>query len=82
MSNDRSVIGRVAANTRWAKEPDRRAATQSARDALERKFEDQVDPNRELDPIERARRVKNAKSAHYGRLARSSAASRASKRSA
>lgn len=78
----RRSAAKVAANERWAHEPDRRAATQAARDGMQRKFEDQVDPERVLDPIERARRVENAKSAHFTRLARKSADARAARKSA
>lgn len=79
MTTNRSSAAKVASNTRWAHEGDRVAATQPAREALERKFEDQVDPDRVLDPVERAKRVANAKSAHYTRLARQSAANRAAR---
>lgn len=81
-ANDRSSIARVASNTRWAHEGDRVAATQPARAGMERKFEDQVDPDRVLDPLERAKRVKNAKSAYFTALARKSAKDRASRKSA
>lgn len=79
MSSDRSQIAKVASNTRWAHEGDRVAATQPARAGLERKFEDEVDPDRVLDPAERAKRVANAKSAFYTSIARKSAKSRAAR---
>lgn len=72
----RSRAARIASNTRWAHEPDRVAATQAARDAQQRAFEDQVDPGRVMDPAERARRVASLKSAHYTRLAAKSAEAR------
>lgn len=72
----RRAAAKVASNTRWAHEPDRRAATQAARDAQLRKFEDAVDPERLLAPEERARRVESAKRAHFTRLARMSAEAR------
>lgn len=72
----RRAAAKVASNTRWAHEPDRRAATQAARDAQQRRFEDEVDPERRLEPEERARRVTNAKSAYYTRLAAKSAEAR------
>lgn len=65
----RSRAARIASNTRWAHEPDRVAATQAMRDAQQRKFEDEVDPERVLPPAELARRVASLKSAHYTRLA-------------
>lgn len=73
---------RIGAHTRWAHEDDRVAATQPMRDAMQRKFEDEVDPGRVLDPAERERRVANAKSAYFTRLARKSAEARASRKSA
>ena len=78
----RSQIARIAANERWAKTEDRSAATQAARDAMARKFEDQVDPERRLAPEERARRADSARRAHYQRMALKSAQSRRAKRSA
>lgn len=77
---DRHLIARIAANERWSKEPDRSAATQAARDGMARKFEDQVDPDRTLAPEERAKRVENARSAYYQRLALKSAQARRAKR--
>lgn len=77
--SDRTQIARIAANERWAKEPDRSAATQAARDGMARKFEDQVDPGRDLAPEERARRVDSARRAHYQRLALKSAQARRAK---
>lgn len=82
MSASRKQIAQIAANSRWALEPDRAAATQPARDAMFRKFEDQVDPDRVLAPDERAKRVENARSAYYQRIALKSAASRRAKAAA
>lgn len=76
----RASAAKIAAHTRWAMEPDRRAATQAMRDGLQRKFEDAVDPDRQLDPQERAVRVESYKHAYYLRIAQKSAASRAAKR--
>jgi uncharacterized membrane protein len=76
----RRAAAKVASNTRWAHEPDRRAATQAARDGLQRRFEDHVDPERVLDPVERARRAESAKRAHFTRLAQKSAAARAARK--
>lgn len=74
--SDRSQIARIAANERWAKTEDRSAATQAARDAMTRKFEDQVDPERRLPADERAKRAESARRAHYQRLALKSAQAR------
>jgi hypothetical protein len=77
---DRSQIAKIAANTRWAHEEDRSAATQPARDGMYRKFEDEVDPERKLPPEERAKRVENARRAYYQQLARKSAQARRAKK--
>lgn len=80
MTDDqRSQIARIAANERWAMEQDRSAATQPARDAMYRKFEDQVDPERKLAPEERGKRVQNARTAYYSRIAMKSAEARRAK---
>jgi hypothetical protein len=71
-----SLRSSIAANTRWALEPDRSAATAPGRTAFMRRFEDQVDPDRRLDPEERARRVANAKKAYFAALALKSAKAR------
>ena len=73
---DRFMIAAVAANTRWATEPDRTAATSPARAAFDRRFEDQVDPERTLPAPERARRVECARKAYFMSLALKSAQSR------
>jgi hypothetical protein len=80
--NDRSSIARLAAHSRWAKEEDRSAATQAARDGLQRRFEDQVDPDRTLPADERAKRTDSARRAHFQRLALKSAQARRAKRTA
>lgn len=82
MTADRSSIARLAAHSRWAKEEDRAAATQPARDGLQRRFEDQVDPDRTLPADERAKRADSARRAHFQRLALKSAQARRAKRTA
>jgi hypothetical protein len=47
---ERTLQARLAAASRWAHEPDRVAATKAARDGRWRRYEDQVDPERVLDP--------------------------------
>lgn len=78
----RSQIGKLGAHTKWAQTENRTAATQPARDALMRKFEDQVDPDRALPADERAKRAASARKAHFQRLALKSAQVRRAKRSA
>jgi hypothetical protein len=74
--SDRSQIAKIAAHARWAKEPDRGAATQAARDGMLRKFEREVDPDGILPPDELAARVDSARKAHYRRIALKSAQAR------
>jgi hypothetical protein len=66
----------IAANTRWAKEPDRRGATSAARAAFDKRFEDEVDAECVLPPELRAKKVKAARQAYFMRLALKSAQSR------
>lgn len=75
--SQRSMVARIAANSRWATEPDRRAATRPGTDGLLARFEREVDPNGELTPDERRRRALSARKAHMQRLALRSAQKRA-----
>lgn len=72
-ARDRRLRAQIAANTRWAFEPDRTAATAPARRALDEKFLAQVDPDGLLDPAERALRAEAARRAHFLRMALKSA---------
>src|SRR5690606_42039894 len=63
-------IARIAANERWSRCPDRKAALAAANKAREDRFTRQVDPDNKLDPAERARRAENARRAFYIRLSR------------
>ncbi len=72
----RSLVGRIAANTRWSSCTDRTAATAPARRAFDQRFELQVDPDGTLPPAERAFRAEHARKAHFARLALKSAQSR------
>lgn len=73
----RKIQAQIAANTMWAGVADRTARTAPARAGLEARFERQVDPDGTLDPVERAKRTKNARQAHFQRMALKSAQSRA-----
>lgn len=68
MPMSRSQAAKVAAHTRWALEPDRRAATAPGTNAFLARFERMVDPDGRLAPEERAKRAKNALSAHMMRV--------------
>ncbi|GBG35826.1 hypothetical protein [Mycobacterium montefiorense] len=73
---ERTLRASIAAQTRWAKEPDRTAATAAARAAQQRRREDAVDPDHLLTPGERARRAENLHRAHMQRMALKSAQAR------
>lgn len=68
-TSKRSMIARIAASERWAREPDRTAATAPARAGLLARFEREVDPDGTLSPHERAKRADSARRAFYTRLA-------------
>lgn len=76
----RSLRSRIASHTRWANCDDRIAATQPARDAFRDRWLDQVDPDRVLPPVERAKRAEHAMKAHMTRMALASAKARARRR--
>jgi len=75
-SSDRTLASRIAAHEKWARCPDRSAATAPARRAFVERFEQQVDPDGVLAPAERARRADHARRAHYLRMALLSARAR------
>jgi hypothetical protein len=75
-SSERSLIGQIAANTRWSTVQNRSAATAPARKAFEKSFDQLVDPEGVLTPSERAKLVENARRAHFQKLALKSAQSR------
>lgn len=79
---ERSLQARQAAHTRWAYTGDRTAATAAARTAATLRFEQQVDPDGELDPRERALRAESARKAYFAQLARKSAKARRARRGA
>lgn len=71
---------RIAAACSWAVTQDRRERTAPARDAFNKKFEDEVDPDRVLPEAERAIRAEHARRAHFLRLALKSANARRERR--
>lgn len=74
----RRLRASLAANARHARS-DGGAATAKARQTFLARFEDEVDPRRELAPEERARRAAFARKAHFQRLALKSSTSRSKK---
>jgi hypothetical protein len=74
--SEKSLRGEIAAHESWARTEDRSARTAPARRAMLDKFEQQVDPDNELTPAERAKRAEHARKAHFKRLALKSAQAR------
>jgi hypothetical protein len=71
-----SRLGQIRAHKRWSQVEDRTAATAPGRRAAEARFEREVDPDGVLDPAERARRVENARRAHFIAMAHRSVEAR------
>lgn len=82
MTLQHSLAGRIGAHERWAREPDRKAATAPARKGLEAKWAKEVDPNGTMRPDELARRIESKRKAHMARMTAAAAAARRQKRGA
>jgi hypothetical protein len=80
--SERTLVSRIAANAKWARTPDRSAATAPAREALASKWERDVDPEGALSPAVRARLAESAKKEFYARLQLKSAQARRLRRRA
>jgi hypothetical protein len=65
----RSLRGKIAGYSSWKKTKDRTARTQAGRDAFRESFQDVVDPDHVLPPIERAKAGEAAYREHMARLA-------------
>jgi hypothetical protein len=79
--SERSQRGRLGAHAMHAKH-DSKETTAAGRAAFEKRFLDEVDPDRKLPEAERLRRAEHAKSAYFTRLALLSARARRKKASA
>lgn len=64
----RTERAKIAANTRWAKEIDRLAATKPGRDAAWQKLLHDADPEGLLSDPERLKRAKNLQQAQMARI--------------
>jgi hypothetical protein len=81
-AKERSLRGRAGAYAQQAAN-DTRETTKAARAAwFEKRFLDEVDPNRELSEIERLRRAKAAMRSYMAKLALKSAQKRRARKSA
>jgi hypothetical protein len=67
-ASDRSARARNAALTKWS-QSDPVSGTAAARGAFLAKFDDEVDPARALDPVERERRAARARRVYMSGLA-------------
>lgn len=83
---ERLLINTRARYIQLAKSGDPAAGTEpgirAMHEALQRRLEDQVDPDRQLDPEDRERRVAYLRRAHFAELARRSVQARARNRAA
>lgn len=82
MSAIQVLAARAAQHERWARTPDRTAATQAMRDNGPNSlayFEKQVDPERKLPEAQRQAMAVSARKAYFARLALASAKARARK---
>ncbi|OBI98413.1 hypothetical protein A5661_15790 [Mycobacterium asiaticum] len=79
---ERRLRAQHAVNTRWAREPDRQAATRRMREGTIRRFEKQVDPDGTLPDDVRAKLAENARLAELQRMALRSATARRARRKA
>ena len=77
--SQRSQRARLAAHTRWAHVDDPTEATRPAREAFNKRFYDDVDPDRKLPAADRERRAAHARKAYYARLSLKSAQARTAK---
>lgn len=75
----RRLRAQTAAFTRWSQE-DPRPAMATVRKGWRRRFEEQVDPDRQLSEAERTRRAEAAMKAHMAGLALKSSRARAKRR--
>lgn len=66
---ERTLRAQLAAHTLHAHVEDPAAHTRPAREAFERRFLDEVDPDRVLSETERQRRAAHARAAYFKRLA-------------
>lgn len=73
---ERTLRARLAAHTSWANTEDPSKRTKAARDKFMERFEDQVDPQREMPEDVRRRLAEHARKAYFTRLALKSAQSR------
>lgn len=72
----RQLIGSIGAHESWARTSDRPARTAPARQAFDKRFEREVDPDNTLTPAERAIRAAHLRKAYFQRLALASAKAR------
>ena len=83
--SQRSLIGRVSANARWARATREERHQQAARaransPASITYWETKIDPDGQLDPAERTRRAGYLKAEYYARLTLASAKARAARK--
>jgi len=78
-SEQRVMRAKIAADTRWAREPDRARATEPARRGLRAKLEREIDPDGTMPPAEVERRVDSLMRAHVTRMSLAASKARRAK---
>lgn len=78
---ERVTRAKIAAATRWAREPDRSKATAAARSGLRAKFAREVDPGGTMPPTEVEYRVGQLMKAHQLRMTLAASRARQAKKS-
>ena len=76
----RRLRASIAAHAQWVATPDWSARTAKARQTFLDRFERQVDPVGELDPVVRAKRAEAARRAYFVGLALKSSRARGAKK--
>ncbi|MBN9799245.1 hypothetical protein DMP15_18545 [Pseudonocardia sp. UM4_GMWB1] len=79
---EKRAASQLGAHTRWARETDRHAAMQPARDGLWQRFLRQADPDTVLPEHVRVERAESLRRAHFAELALRSARARRLRREA
>lgn len=77
---ERRLRAQLAANTRWSRETDRKAAGERGQNGLRARFAREIDPVGRLSDDELAKRVENALKAHMQRMQLRSSQARAARR--
>lgn len=79
-AQQRVLRARIASHASWANTEEREQRTRTARDRAWARFEDMVDPDKTMDPVERQKRAESGRKAYFSSLALKSAKARAKRK--